>query len=148
MVLFGCRKFSHPISGNVHITSHGFNQADTNSLIWQLIQEVTPQRSRTWPSHMFWALKVSRDRTFSITLGSEREGKRGEQIIHSSTTAQVIHTGYNQKKERDKSHKYIQFNQWQEYPYMTWRNRKEWSKRFRITTANNSKLKKVNIKVQ
>lgn len=43
--------------------------------------------------------------------GSEREGKRGEQIIHGSTTAQAIHTGYNQKKrERDKSHKYIQFN--------------------------------------
>lgn len=92
MVLFGCRNFTHPISGVMHITSHGFNQSDTQTAspdIWYRRGEATPQRSRTWLSHMFWAPKVRRDRTLShipekkisisdhITLGSEREGKKG-----------------------------------------------------------------------
>lgn len=59
---------------------------------------------------------IAHSRKEKVHLGASHwaprgKEKGGERLIHGSTTAQAIHTGYNQKKkERDKSHKYIQFN--------------------------------------
>lgn len=33
MVLFGCKKFTHPVGGVVYITSQGFNQSDRSQTL-------------------------------------------------------------------------------------------------------------------
>lgn len=55
MVLFGCKKFTHPVGGVVYIISHGFNQSDRSQTLlpdnWYRWREETPQSSRTRLSH-------------------------------------------------------------------------------------------------
>lgn len=90
-VLFGCRKFWHPISGVVHITSHGFNQSDTQTASSDNWHRKWHPRGPEHGRHTFFGLLRSVEtelyRTFekrirpfwSITLGSGMEGKRGSE---------------------------------------------------------------------
>lgn len=83
MVLFGSRKFTHPVGGVVYITSHGFNQSDKSQTVspdnWYTWRAETTQSSRTRLSHMvlkFFAHSIKENvHLCNITQGNGEQNK-------------------------------------------------------------------------